>query len=160
MALSRPSSAVPEDHRMPRRKVHFPSDGALAVSREAVLTSAAFLALDHKAVNEAKPVLVSVDGNEAQKGFRLPDGNVVVVAAFDKTAVLPNGSVDSNRATFPMSSPNGKHVYMDPEQAVQAVKHGSFKQALRSAEFNAGYNPVPEPDEHPLDRYYRRLQGN
>lgn len=154
MALDRRPS-VPEDHRTPRRKVEFPSGGVLDVTRQNVLDSASFLALDHRPVNEAQPAMISVDGGEAQKGFRLPDGNVVVVAAFDKTAVLPDGSIDVSRATFPMASPNGRHVYMDPEQAAQAMKHGAFSQALGSANFNAGYNAVKEPDGHPNDQYFR-----
>ena len=134
----------------------FPTaDEVSAVTRGAILDSAAFLALDPKTVNEAQPALVSVDGGEVQKGFRLPTGEVVIVAGFDQTVVLPHGNIDVSRATFPMASPNERHVYMDPDQAAQAVKHGSFRQALGSADFNAGYNAVKEPAGHPNDQYFQ-----
>ena len=101
---------VPEDHRMPRRNVKFPTaDEVSAVTRGAILDSAAFLALDPKTVNEAQPALVSVDGGEVQKGFRHPTGEVVIVAGFDQTVVLPHGNIDVSRATFPMASPNERH---------------------------------------------------
>lgn len=155
MALDKHLS-VPEDHRMPRRKVHFPTDSVIAVSREAVLDSAGFLALEHGLVNKAQPALVSVDGANPQHGFRLSDDRVVVVTPFDRTVILKDGSIDSSRATFPMASPNGKHVYMDVEQARQAVAHGAFRNALLSAHFNAGYNRVDLPTPNPvLDPYFR-----
>ncbi|MEK9159864.1 MAG: hypothetical protein AAB383_03995 [Patescibacteria group bacterium] len=160
MALDK-GSVVPEDHRMPRRNVKFPASDALTVTRQDVLDSATFLALDPKTANEAKPALISVEGGEAQKGFQLPDGRVAVVAGFDKTAFLSNGTIDASRATFPMSSPNGKHVYMDVDQATQAARHGGFRSALISAEGNAGYNKVVTPDVHPtLDPYFERSRAN
>lgn len=122
------------------------------------MDTTAFLALSAAEVNEAEPALIRVDQDgsaEVQKAWKLPDGKVAIVVAFDSSLV--RGGADGLNvaaAHMPMQSPNGKHVYVDPDQLEQAIRHGSFRNALRAAEFNAGYNPVFNPPAHPNDEFF------